>query len=117
MSDYIINKNESKINNEIIEKYSFEKLNKIRESIENMNKFNQIEILRILTKYNSVIINENRYGIHINLSELHEKILDDILLYIKYVDIQEFDLDNMEKQKENYKNIYFTKDNKDTRCN
>ena len=44
-------------------------LNIIRETIENMSKFNQVEILRILTKYKEVIINENKYGIHINLSE------------------------------------------------
>ena len=41
-------------------------LNSIREAIENMSKFNQIEILRILTNHKEVIINENKYGIHIN---------------------------------------------------
>lgn len=33
------------------------KLNNIRDSIEKMSKFNQIEILRILTNYKEVIIN------------------------------------------------------------
>jgi hypothetical protein len=94
-------------------KYSFDKLNNIRESIENMNKFNQIEILRILSKHKNVIINENKYGIHINLSELDNSIIDELIMYINYVDVQESDLDNIEKQKEEYKNIYFIKDNKD----
>ena len=50
-------------------------LNKIRESIENMSKFNQIEVLRILTGNKDVIINENKYCIHINLSELRPQII------------------------------------------
>ena len=50
-----------------------------------MSKFNQIEILRILTKNKNVIINENKYGIHINLSELGDSILNELMVYIKYV--------------------------------
>jgi len=55
-------------------------LNQIREQIESMTKFNQIEILRILTKNNKTTINENKYGIHINLSELDGEILNDLLV-------------------------------------
>ena len=93
--------------------YSVSELNNIRESIEVMNKFHQIEILRIFTKYNSVTINENKYGIHINLTDLNKEILDELGDYIKYVNTQETTLDKVEKQKEDFKNIYFTKDNKD----
>ena len=93
--------------------YSINELNYIRETIENMNKFNQIEILRILIKNKSVIINENKYGIHINLTELKSHILDELILYIKYVNTQEYTLNEVEKQKENYKNTYFSKDIKD----
>jgi hypothetical protein len=92
-------------------------LNRIRESIENMSKFNQIEVLRILTKHNEVIINENKYGIHINLSELDKSILDELFVYIKYVNTQEIELNNVEKQKQDYKNNYFLKDNKDNTSN
>ena len=38
--------------------YSVSELNYIRETIENMNKFNQIEILKIFSKYEKVILNE-----------------------------------------------------------
>jgi hypothetical protein len=93
--------------------YSINELNYIRETIENMNKFNQIEVLRILIKKNSVIINENKYGIHINLTELKSHILDELILYIKYVNTQEYTLNEVEQQKENYKNTYFSKDIKD----
>jgi len=93
--------------------YNFNHMSAIRDTIENMTKFNQVEILRILTKYNSVIINENKYGIHINLSELDHSILNEIVTYINYISAQEKALDVIEQQKEDYKNTYFLKDNKD----
>jgi hypothetical protein len=92
--------------------YSASELNYLRESIENMNKFNQIEILRILFKRN-VILNENKYGIHINLSELEDGSLGELFAYIKYVNTQEKTLNSIEQQKEDYRNTYFTKDIKD----
>ena len=92
---------------------NYEHLDTIRSQIENMSKFNQIEILRILTKNDSVIINENKYGIHINLSELPNNILNEIMVYIKYVNTQEMYLNSAEKEKEIYKNTFFVKDNKD----
>jgi NTP pyrophosphatase (non-canonical NTP hydrolase) len=104
--EIIINTNE--INN-----FSVSELNYIRDSIENMNKFNQIEVLRIFQKHNSVTINENKYGIHINLSELSKEILDELNVYINYVKKQEQTLNTVEQQKEDYKNTYFTKDIKD----
>jgi len=96
-----------------IESYDFNQLNYIREQIENMSKFNQIEILRILKKNKNVIINENKYGIHINLSELQNNILNELMVYIKYVNTQEIYLNNAEKEKEKYKNTFFLKDTKD----
>ena len=92
---------------------NYEQLDIMRSQIENMSKFNQIEILRILTKNDSVIINENKYGIHINLSELPNNILNEIMVYIKYVNTQEMYLNSAEKEKEIYKNTFFVKDNKD----
>ena len=96
-----------------VNNYSVSELNYIRETIENMNKFNQIEVLRILNKHSDVTLNENKYGIHINLSELRKEILDEMKIYIKYVNTQEIALNKVEKQKEDYKNTYFSKDIKD----
>ena len=93
--------------------YDFNKLNYIREQIESMSKFNQIEILRILTKNKHVIINENKYGIHINLTDIDIPILKELNLYIKYVNMQETYLNNVEQEKEKYKNTFFLKGNKD----
>jgi len=89
-------------------------LKNICETIENMSKFNQIEILKILKKHKDVILNENKNGIHINLTELNEEIINELLLYTQYVTTQEYALNTIEKQKETYKNKYFSKDIKDT---
>jgi hypothetical protein len=96
-----------------INNYSVSELNYIRDSIENMNKFNQVEVLRILNNDKEVTLNENKYGVHVNLSELKKEVVDELALYIKYVTTQEINLNRVEQQKEDYKNIYFMKDNKD----
>jgi hypothetical protein len=93
--------------------YSVSELNYIRETIEKMNKFNQIEILRILNKHENVTLNENKYGIHVNLSELDKDIIQELSLFIKYVTTQEQTLNSIERQKEDYRNTYFSKDIKD----
>ncbi len=98
-----------------INNFSVSELNYIRESIENMNKFNQVEILRILNKHKDITLNENKYGVHVNLSELNKYILEDMKVYINYVNNQESTLNEIEKQKESFKNIYFSKDNKDNK--
>jgi len=96
-----------------INTFSVSELDYVRETIENMNKFNQIEVLRIMNKHSEVTLNENKYGVHINLSELQNEIIEELTTYIKYVNTQEVTLLQSEKQKESFKNIYFTKDNKD----
>lgn len=93
--------------------YSVSELNYLRESIENMNKFNQVEVLRIFNTHKDVTLNENKYGIHINLSELKKEVLDELSTYVKYVNTQETTLNTIEKKKEDYRNTYFAKDIKD----
>jgi hypothetical protein len=83
-------------------------LNKIRDVIENMSHFNQIEILRILHKHKEVILNENKYGIHVNMSELSDEVIEQVISYVSYVNTQEMSLKQDEKQKEDFKNIYFS---------
>jgi len=96
-----------------VNNFSVSELNYIRETVESMNKFNQVEILRLLSKHKDITLNENKYGVHINLSDLKREILDEISVYISYVNTQEISLHKIEKQKEDYKNTYFTKDIKD----
>lgn len=97
-----------------INNYSVSELNYLRETIENMSKFNQIEVLRILHNHESVILNENKHGVHVNLSELKKEILDELALYIKYVNTQETTLNIAEKQKSDYRNTFFDKHIKDS---
>jgi hypothetical protein len=96
-----------------INNFSISELNYIRETIENMNKYNQTEVLKILSKNNEVTLNENKYGIHINLTELKKEIIDELIIYIKYVNTQEITLNSIEKIKEDYRNTYYSKDIKD----
>ena len=86
-----------------------EELNFIRDKIEQMTKFNQVEVLRIFKKYDSVALNENKYGIHINLTDLDSSIIEELKTYIQYVNAQETNLHQIEKQKEDFKNTYFAK--------
>ena len=89
-------------------------LNSIRDKIEGMSKFNQVEVLRIFSKYpNDVTLNENKYGVHVNLTDLPETIIEELKIYIQYVNTQEVNLNELEKQKEEFKNTFFGKDNKD----
>jgi hypothetical protein len=105
---------EATVSTNEINNYSVSELNYLRVSIENMNKFNQLEVLRIFNKRKDITLNENKYGIHINLSELKKEALDELSIYVKYVNTQESSLNFVEQQKEDYRNIYFTKDIKDT---
>ena len=94
-------------------KINVEELNIIREKIESMPKFNQIEVLRILSKYSKIILNENKYGVLVNMTDFEDEVIDKLKNYISYVNTQESNLNEIELQKENFKNIYFVKDNKD----
>ena len=93
--------------------FSVSELNYIRETIEAMNKFNQIEVLRLLSKHKDITLNENKYGVHVNLSDIKREFLDELNVYINYVNSQEVSLHKVEQQKEDYKNTFFTKDIKD----
>lgn len=108
--------NTNTINNEIIDVNQFINVNEliyIRDKIENMSKYNQINILGILKNYPEITLNENSYGIHINLTDVKRNVINALLDYIKYVYEQENELLSIEQQKEDYKNVYFVKDNKD----
>jgi len=94
--------------------YDYNELISMRDAIESMPKFNQVEVLRILTKNSHVTINENKYGIHINLTDLSKTMVEELQIYIQYVKSQEIQLDESEKQKESFKNTYFVKDVKET---
>jgi hypothetical protein len=85
----------------------------MKRTIESMNKFHQIEILKILSK-SLCKINENKSGCYINMSFLSEDTISKLKKYIDYTNDQENVINNMENQKEEVKNNFFiAKDNKD----
>jgi hypothetical protein len=83
-------------------------LNYLRENIEKMNKFNQLEVLRIL-KNRNIHLNENKNGVLVNLTEVNDEIIQELETYVNYVNAQERNLSENEKQKEDIKNTFFVK--------
>jgi hypothetical protein len=83
-------------------------LENIRDSIEKFNKFNQIEVLRILKNHSDVVLNENKNGVYINLADVNEQAVEQLITFIGYVNDQEASLDATEKQKEEFKSAFFS---------
>ena len=90
-----------------------EELEDIKKQIEQMDKSHHIEILKILKQNNSIILNENKSGVYVNLSFLPEGSLEDIKKYIQYINIQENAINNLEIQQTNFKNTFFSSEKED----
>lgn len=86
---------------------SNESLSAIKDKIERMPKNNQIEVLKILKKYQNIKLNENKSGIFVNLSFLSKEILGEIDKYVNYVNDQENVINTIETQKQEFKNAFF----------
>jgi len=84
-----------------------ESLSGIKDKIERMPKNNQIEVLKILKKYQNIKLNENKSGIFVNLSFLSKEILGEIDKYVNYVNDQETVINTIECQKQEFKNAFF----------
>jgi hypothetical protein len=87
-------------------------LNCLKEKIEELSKFHQVEILKILKNDETITINENKNGIFINMTSLKDSVITELGDYLKYVNKQEKQLNDIEVQKNELSNTYF-KDNKD----
>lgn len=79
----------------------------IKTRIENMNKIQHIEILKILQNNPAVKLNENKSGVFVNLSFLPDNAINQINEYLEYVQDQESALRSNETQKMDYKKTYF----------
>ena len=79
----------------------------LKETIEELPKFNQVEILRILKKDPDVRINENKNGIFVNLSLVNEERIKEIRKYVDYVNKQTKTLDEIENTACNISSTYF----------
>jgi len=75
----------------------------LKNRIEKMDKIHHIEILKILTKYNKIKLNENKSGVFVNMSFLPVYILEEINKYIEYVNEQEQYIHVVEEEQEKLK--------------
>jgi hypothetical protein len=83
-------------------------LENIKNRIDQMNKTQHIEILKILLNCpNKVKLNENKSGVYVNLSFLPKEAISNICEYIDYVRDQESSLTAVETQKQSYKKTFF----------
>jgi hypothetical protein len=82
-------------------------LEELKDGIENMDKHNQIEVLRILTEYGPelVTLNENANRTYVNLSALSPDVIDRLTGYLSYIEKQESILGDAETQKAEFKKL------------
>jgi hypothetical protein len=85
-----------------------EYLERMKRSIEALNKFHQIEVLRILSKH-SCKLNENKSGVYVNLTFLTDETVQELEKYLEYTKDQEDTLTTTEYQKEEFKTTFFDK--------
>ena len=81
-------------------------LMKLKEKLESLPQFHQIEVLRILNSKNTSL-NENKNGIFINITKLSDVTLTELEDYINYVNTQEEHLNEFEEQKKMITKEYF----------
>jgi hypothetical protein len=84
----------------------YDELIYIQNSISNMDKTNHLKILQILVN-NNTELNENKYGIHVNLSNCPENAIQEIKSFIVDNENQQHMLNNIENIKQNVKDKYF----------
>lgn len=98
---------------ELPESYSESQLVHIRDVIGNMAVSHHIKILSIL-KDNNESFSENKYGVHVNLSDVNVKTVHQIMSYISYIESQQTELDAVETIKTNIAKHFFNAGSKPT---
>ena len=83
----------------------------LRDKMEKMNNIHHLKFLEIIKNHN-IQFSENRNGIFINMNSLNKNIVNEIYIYISYVNKQEETLDQTEKIKNDFQKEFF-KDIKD----
>ena len=83
-----------------------ESLKMLRDNIEALPVFHQIEVLRILYK-NHITFSENKNGIFLNLSYVNLDVIHKISEYVTFVQNQETQMCEFEKKKMTLSNQYF----------
>jgi len=91
-------------------------LTTLKEKIETLSQFHQIEILKIIKNDETCTLNENTNGVFINLTNVSNEVVSKLTNYLDYVKEQESQLNEVEQQKSSLSNTFF-KDIKDNHTN
>ena len=83
-----------------------ESLKMLRDNIEALPTFHQIEVLRILYK-NHITFSEHKNGVFLNLSYVNLDVIHKISEYVTFVQNQESQMCEFEKKKITLSNQYF----------
>ena len=87
-------------------------LKRLRDNIEKMERIHQIHIFKIL-KENQIEFTENSNGVFVNMTLLDDTTLKQINNFIKYVNLQQKQLESIEDIKAQYQKEFY-RDNKET---
>jgi hypothetical protein len=98
---------QQQIKNKDVKNVNLDVLKSLRDKIELLTIFNQIEIFRIMFT-NKVTFSENKNGVFINLTYVNADVIEKINEYIVYVSKQESHLNEVEDKKTLLSNQYFT---------
>lgn len=75
----------------------------MKTAVESWEKYHQVEFLRILVRGHKSKINQNKYGIFVNLSCLGRDVVAELQNYVDYVNAQMSTLRAREREKEEYR--------------
>ena len=81
-------------------------VNSLKDRIEIMSKYHQVEVLRILHS-NHITFSENKNGVFVNLSYVNYDVMNKINEYVTFVNKQETQLYEFEEKKTLLANQYF----------
>jgi hypothetical protein len=91
-----------------------EKLNGLKNVVDNLDKIHHLKIFKVL-KDNNVIFSENRNGIFTNMNSFNEKTIRDIEITLQYIKQQEKHLKDIETIKDDLKLDFFIQNNKEVK--
>ena len=83
-------------------------LQKIKDVVEQYNKQQQLDILKIFIK-DSVNISENSNGTFINLTDIQDSTIQKIQEYINFINIQNIKLTDIETTRKDIESSFFDK--------
>lgn len=82
-------------------------LNKIKSKIEDMDKKDHINILKLFKEHNNILLNENSNGTFINITDIDNILFKKLQNYITYIDMQKQYINKDEEKKNTLEKIYF----------